>query len=184
MNSLMSKINNKNLIIIGKIGAPYGVKGWVKVHSFTDPKSNILSYDNWLLIGAKKHQTEQIFKVIEARPHGNSFVAQLENIDVREDAALLTNLEIAINREDLVSTSSLPNQYYWHDLIGLEVHDTNGILLGTVNDFFDTGANDVMVVEGVDSNNEKTEHLIPFVMERHIIDVNLDVGRIVVDWEF
>lgn len=169
--------NNNKKVIIGKIGAPFGVEGFVKVYSFTDPASNILEYKTWGLRKPKANLDWQVCSVLSAKPHGNIFVAKLENIATREDAALITNSFITINRDELPELNS--GEYYRDDLIGFTVVNADGKTLGKVKDFFTTSANDIMVVK-----QDGEEHLIPYVEGHHIIAVDMESQTIKVDFEF
>lgn len=159
-------------VIIGKIGAPYGVQGWVKIHSFTNPKSNLFTYpllleasQNWLAV-----------KIDHFKPHGDGFVAKLADISDRNQAALITNLNLAVTRDNLPELDT--EQYYLTDLIGLTVYNEKDIELGQVADFFETGANDVIVVK-----SGKKEHLIPFVLDMYVLDIDLTTKQIRVLWD-
>jgi len=160
-------------VVVGSIGAPHGVRGWVRVNSFTEPADNLFSYQ--LLLEAGNDNWQPI-KVEKMQPHGNVFVAKLANVDDRDQAALITNAKIAVQREDLPELAN--DEFYWNDLMGLTVYNQDDIKLGQVVDFFATGANDVIVVRG-----ESGEHLIPYVPEMFILDVNLETKQIKVLWD-
>ena len=160
-------------IVIGKIGAPYGVKGWVKLQSFLDPKDNILDYANWYI---NRQGTWQAFEVKEIRPHGDGFVALLQGLNDRDEAAKLTNSSVAVARQMLPELED-SEQHYWVDLIGLEVVTESGEILGTIDSLLETGANDVLVVKG------QTEHLIPYVPDEYVIHVDLDANLMTVNWD-
>lgn len=166
-----------NTIVVGKIGAPYGVRGWVKIHSFTEPLDNLFTYP--LLIAAPK-DTWRAIKIDEYKMHGDGYVAKLSGIDDRDQAALITNLHLAMNREDLPELDT--DQYYFNDLLGLQVYNQANIELGQVVDFFATGANDVMVVQGTVGNGKK-EYLIPFVLDMYITSIDLPNKKMQVDWD-
>jgi 16S rRNA processing protein RimM len=114
--------------------------------------------------------------VQDGKPHGKSVIAKLENIEDRDAAAALLDVDIAVSRDELPDTKS--GEYYWADLEGLQVVHRDGSSLGTVAYLMATGANDVLVVDG------DREKLIPFVMDEVILDVDLDEGRISVDWDW
>lgn len=160
------------LIIMGKIAGAYGVKGWVKVLSFTDPPEKILRYRPWQLI---KNGQPQIIKVKSGKPHGKTLVAWLDGIDDRNQAELLNGYEIAVEREQLPKLDN--NEYYWSDLIGLKVINLQGIEFGTVTALVETGANDVLVVQG------ERERLVPWIIEQVIISVSLENKLLTVDWD-
>lgn len=158
---------------MGRIAGLYGVRGWLKVRSFTEPREAILDYDGWQL---HRDGQWQPVEVAEGRRHGKTVVMRLNGIEDRDRAAEWLNADIAVPREALPATRT--GQYYWSDLEGLEVVRQDGQVLGTVAYLIETGANDVLVVQG------EEERLIPFVREQVILDVDLANGVIRVDWEF
>eukprot|EP01126_Amoeba_proteus_P053951 TRINITY_DN6604_c0_g1_i1.p1 TRINITY_DN6604_c0_g1~~TRINITY_DN6604_c0_g1_i1.p1 ORF type:complete len:180 (-),score=7.64 TRINITY_DN6604_c0_g1_i1:374-913(-) len=165
-----------DIVVIGKIGAPYGIKGWVHVQSFTSSSADILQFPVWKL---KPNLTQdwQDYVVTQARQHGTNYVAQLGNMHDRDAAALLTNAEIAVLRDNL-PTLETEDEYYWSDLIGLNIVNLHDVSLGVVTEVIATGANDVLVVE-----QGETQILIPFVLEQYVSSVNLAKKIIKVDWE-
>lgn len=158
-------------IVLGCVGAPYGVRGWVKINSYTDPITNILNYPEWFL----KHKNEWISLTVEsAKPHGHSIIAKLAGIEDPETAKRYTNNLIGINRELL--PAALPNEYYWDDLTGLTVTTLCGATLGQVIEVRNTGANDILIIQG------DKRHLVPFI--DHVIQtVDLNKRSILVDWD-
>lgn len=166
--------NTSNIIIIGCIGAPHGIKGWVKITSYTRPSTNIVSYSPWLLEIKQQWQT---LEPTAYELHTKQVIAKLPNYDTREQVQLLTHTKIAIYRDQLPELADSDPHYYWQDLIGLTVITHNGEELGKVDQLIATGANDVLVVQG------KTKHLIPFVLKHFILEVNLSKKQIIVDWD-
>jgi 16S rRNA processing protein RimM len=160
----------KEYVPLGFISGVYGVNGWVKVHSFTQPREALLAYQPWLL-GPKRRRVE----VLEGRRQGKTLVAALAGVADRDSAHELLNEEIVVPREQLPEL--LAGEYYWADLIGLAVETQDGTPLGTVERMMATGANDVLVVRG------ERERLIPFVMDQFVTRVDLAGGRLVVDWD-
>jgi 16S rRNA processing protein RimM len=172
----MAERDHTAYITVGRIGAPYGVRGWVKVHSYTESPENILAYEPWYLRPADKPNAPwQVADVEEARDHGKGVVAKFEGCNDRDAAALLRGMDIAIQRAQLPPAEA--GEFYWVDLVGLRVVTLDGTELGTVDHLMETGANDVLVVKG------ERERLIPYVMETIVRDVDLDAGIIRVDWE-
>ena len=167
---------------VGKLSGLFGVKGWVKVFSNTQPKENILSYSPWFL---KRNGQWQEFKLLSGKSHGKGVIAQLAGCTDRDIAAELIGSEIAIKREQLAKPAS--GEYYWNDLIGLLVKNLEGIELGKITSMLETGANDVMIVLGEDGEKDtkgkKRERLIPFVTEEVVHEVNLEQGFMIVDWD-
>lgn len=162
-----------NTVVVGKIGAPFGVRGWVKVHSFTEPTDNLFGYP---LLMQGHANTWRAIEVEEFKVHGDGFVARLSGVEDRDQAALITNAELAVLRENLPVLDE--EEFYWNDLIGLTVYNQDNLELGQVKDFFETGANNVIVVQG-----EKVEHLIPFVPEMFVLDINLSTKQMHVQWD-
>lgn len=159
-------------VILGRIAGVYGVRGWVKVFSETKPKENIFSYSPWQI---NLNGVWQSVEVVEGKPRGKGLIAQLASYDDRELARQLVGAEIAIDKERLPAAEE--GEYYWADLIGLKVVTLDGTELGRVDHLFETGANDVVVVQG------KREHLIPFVQGPYIHEVDLETGVMRVDWD-
>jgi 16S rRNA processing protein RimM len=155
-------------VIVGQIRGLYGVRGWVKVYSFTDPITNLINYSPWFV-------NQKILVVSQAKAHGKGIIAQFESINDRDEAASLLGAEIAIDREQLPTTAI--DEFYWHDLIGLTVINHEGITLGKVDSLIATGANDVLVVSG------ECERLIPFVINHVILEVNLVQALMRVNWD-
>lgn len=158
---------------MGRIVGLFGVRGWVKVFSYTDPREAILSYEGWLL--GRKGDWKPA-EVAEGQRHGKSVIAHFVGVDDRDRAAALVGNEIAVVREALPETAE--GQYYWLDLIGLRVMHRDGTDLGEVQSMLQTGANDVMVVQG------EQERLIPFVKNEVVISVDMVERIINVDWEW
>lgn len=157
----------------GQISGVFGVKGHVKVFSLTQPRENILKYSPWLL---QKNDLTKEVNVIGGQRQGNNVVAELENIVDRDAAQALMGWDILISRQSLPKAK--PGEYYWTDLVGLEVETLTGIKLGVVDHLIETGANDVLVV--VDG---EIERLIPFLQQHTVLNIDLAAGLIHVDWD-
>ncbi len=161
------------LISIGKIAGVFGVKGWVKIFSLTDPRENVLNYSPWIL--KKDNQVKEV-QLVEGKRQGKTVVACLEGISDRSLAESYSNWEILINKSQLPEAEE--GEYYWADLVGLSVETENGISLGQVEYIIETGANDVLVVQDL-----KEERLIPFLQGQTIKKIDLDGKLMVVDWD-
>ncbi|MGZ8216205.1 ribosome maturation factor RimM [Methylomagnum sp.] len=159
-------------VTAGEILGAYGVKGWVKVQSHTEPPENILRYSPWIL--DQENQGKE-YRVIDGKRHGNVVIARLEGVADRDQAALLQRQIVSVSRNQFAPLKR--GQYYWADLIGLEVRTVDGVVLGDVADMMETGANDVMEVHG------DHERLIPFVIGEFVKEVQIDEGFIIVDWD-
>ncbi|MBD3653328.1 ribosome maturation factor RimM [Kangiella sp.] len=161
-------------LIVGKLNGASGIKGWVKVYSYTDPKENILNYSPWYL---KLDGQWQQVSILNGREQGKTVVAQLEGCNDRNTAESYRGVEIAIEESQLPQLEE--GEYYWRDLIGLTVVNMAGEELGTVKKMMETGANDVLVVKTA----SKEELLIPYVPEYSVMKVDLESKQITVDWE-
>jgi 16S rRNA processing protein RimM len=157
-----------DFISLGYINGIFGVKGWVKVFSYTRPRAGILDYDLWYL-----HR--QPVKLVQGHPQGQGIVAKLDQIDDRDAARLLNRVKIEIKREQLASLAA--DDYYWSDLVDLDVFNLSGEHLGRVDYVMETGANDVLVLKGAPAC------LIPWKIPEIVRHVDLQQGRIDVDWE-
>jgi len=163
-------------LVIGKIGAPYGVKGWVKINSYTDESTGIFDYTPWILSDSKNYLVEQW------RPNGNGLVAKLESVESRDDAERIKNCDISIQTEQLPTLAG--DEFYWRDLIGMQVETLEGYQLGEVKELFETGSNDVMLVKA--RNNDalgQKERMLPFILESVIKVVDMQARTITVDWD-
>jgi 16S rRNA processing protein RimM len=167
---LANRKQPEKLVTMGRISAPFGVKGWVKVQPNTAATGNLLAYKTWW-IGREGGWRE--IAVAEARVQGRALVARLEGYDARDAAAGLRGTSVAVPRAALPRTQS--GEYYWADLIGLAVVNGSAQALGRITGVLQTGANDVLVVAG------ERERLIPFIAEV-IRDVDLAAGVMRVEW--
>jgi len=159
-------------IALGRINGHFGVKGWVKIYSYTKPREQIVAYPTWWLRLGREWRS---IKVLEGKAQAKTVIARLEGIDSREQAEVLIGAEIAINRDQLQPVAE--GEYYWVDLIGLQVETLSGESLGVVEDLMETGANDVLVIRG------ERERLIPFVQGQFVKEVDLKAGKMRVDWD-
>ena len=158
---------------MGRITVPFGVKGWLKIHPFTETPESLLAYSSWW-VGAEG--SWQALEVETAEVHGESVAAKIKGCDDRDAAANFRGRQIAIPRTAFPAPAE--NEYYWADLIGLEVRNEQDESFGRVTEVFKTGANDVLVVE---SEGDGRERLIPF-LESVVRRVDLQ-GRVIrVDW--
>ncbi|GFO76968.1 16S rRNA processing protein RimM [Bathymodiolus platifrons methanotrophic gill symbiont] len=162
----------EELVSVGKVSGIFGVRGWIKVYSYTEIRENILTYSPWTL---RKGKESKSVRVIDGRRHGKTVVACLEGLNERDEAAELNGWEILINADQLPKARQ--GEYYWTDLVGLRVMAVDGIDFGTVEQMLETGANDVVVVSG------ERERLIPFLQGQTIINIDLLAGEMLVDWD-
>lgn len=177
----MSDVKSLDLVNIGRITAVYGVKGWVKIHSYTEIAEDVFAYHPWWL--KTPHGVKQV-EVDEARPHGKGFVAHIKGVDDRDQAMLITKIDIAVDRSQLPELDE--GEYYWSQLEGLAVITTYGGMsqrLGRVSKLLETGANDVLVVQPDDQSIDQRERLIPYVPDQFILRVDLGTREMQVDWD-
>ena len=158
-------------VTVGRISGVFGVKGWLKVQSYTEPRANIVGFDVWTL---RMSGAERLFEVEDGQGQAGKVAAKLRGIDDPDRAREWVGADIVIERDRLPKTQT--DEFYWTDLEGLEVRTTAGLTLGRVAHLLATGANDVLVLDGT------PERLIPFVLGSVVKHVDLEAGSIVVDW--
>ena len=160
-------------ILMGRIHGAFGVRGELKLESFSDPLDAIFRYRPWTLRTAQGAERE--LGGARGRNTAKGIVMQMPGVDDRDAAEALRGSEIHVPRSALPSPK--PGQYYWVDLEGLRVVNTDGVDFGTVSHLFSTGANDVLVAQG------DRERMIPFLEPDYIVSVDFDAGRVTVDWD-
>ncbi len=158
-------------VTIGRFGRVHGIKGLISVISYTDPVDNILDFAA-LYIMIKK--TWCPIQFTHTQWSGDKLLAQVENYLTREDVSILTNIEIAVPRQSLPSLND--NEFYLHDLVGLNVYNVQNQFLGTISEIFATGANDVVVISG------KKRTLVPFIWDVYIHRIDLNKQLMLIDW--
>ena len=167
----------EDLIVIGKIVSVHGVRGDVKVYSFTDPIDNLLDYRNWTLRrGGEVKQVE----LVKGRLQGKILVATLKGLSDREEARTYADFEICIPRSELPPLAG--DEYYWYQLQGLTVINQLGQTLGKVDHLLETGANDVLVVKPCEGSLDDRERLLPYT-DHCVLKVDLDAGEMQVEWD-
>ena len=173
-------------VTLGRITAASGLRGWVKVHSDTEPRDNIVRFDAWLVrpesAGARPPSGWRTVRVLEGRPQGKTIVARLEGIEDRDAAEALVGSIVAVPRSALPAAD--PDEFYWTDLVGMDVVTVDGATLGTIDRLFETGANDVVVVKDVREGAARgAEILVPWVRPDVVVDVDVAARRLTVDWD-
>ncbi len=156
---------------MGRISAPFGLKGWVKVRPFTEQTDCLFQYPKWWLAAANGWDG---LNVEETALHGDELLVRFGGVHDRDRAAKLKGREVAIPREQMPAPQD--GEFYWSDLVGLDVENTQGHFLGRVERLFESGANPVLVVAG------ERERLLPYI-ENVVKGVDLDAGKLLVDWE-
>lgn len=157
-------------VVLGQVGGAFGVQGWVRIQSYTDPPANILGYSRWQL--GRAGQWREV-EVEDSKVTAKGVLAKLAGVATPEAARLNTGAQIAIGRDELPEPA--PGEYYWSDLEGLAAFGREDQLLGRIEEFRTTPAGPVVVIRG------ERQHWVPFVKER-IVAVDLDAGRVVLDW--
>ena len=160
-------------VLLGKIAGVFGVQGWVKVLSHTEPREAIFSYLPWTL---RLRGVERVVERVDGKPQGKGLIVRIPGIETRDDAEAAVGTEIWVLRA--VMPKPKPGEYYWVDLEGQRVVTVEGAELGRVSHVFGTGANDVLSVR-----DDTKERLIPFLMDSVIKRIDLDAGVIEVDWD-
>lgn len=164
-------LSNDEIAVVGRIGAPYGVKGWLHVNSFTQPSENILSYPLWI----NSENTWRAIADVEIRKHKKAYVARFPGVDERDGARMLTGSLLGTPPDHFVPAAA--DEVLWRDLIGVEVTNRDGQVLGHVTTLTETGSHDVLVI----TDEQRRETLVPFADE-FIIELDLEAGVLVVDW--
>lgn len=161
-----------NFVIIGRFGAPFGIKGEIKVQSFSDPIEAIVEYDPWFI------ETDNGWQELElesCRFQNPNIIAKIIDIDDRDEVRQYTNTKIAVGRSQLPETEE--DEYYWTDLEGLAVRNQHNETLGHVKEVFSNGVSDVLIIIG------EQRLLIPFIWDHFIQSVDIEKGEIIVNWQ-
>ena len=168
-------MDDSEFLSVGRITSAHGIKGWVKFDSYTSPVTNICSYKPlyWRPIGSKV--AWQTVKLAECRQHGRSIVARVTGCNDRNAAELLRGNELAVKKTQLPPPEE--GEYYWIDIIGLQVETVDAVELGTVDEIMETGSNEVLVVNG------DRKRLIPFIEGEVVQRVSIAEGLMIVDWD-
>jgi 16S rRNA processing protein RimM len=164
------------MVVMGRIVAPYGVYGWLKVLPDTEVLDGLFDYDTWW-IGKQDNWREVV--VEQAKIHNDVLVVKLAGVDDRDQAFACKGLQVAVPRDALPTPDE--NEYYWSDLIGLAVKNQQDVDFGHITDVFETGANDVLVVK-TGKENGNIERLIPFI-DQVVIEVDVSAKTMLVDWD-
>lgn len=155
---------------MGRIAAPFGVKGWVKLQPYSEDPGTLMDFESWRVGRGEQYRQ---FSVEAVQDHGNALVAKLVGIDDRDAAYALRGQEVSVERADLPPPED--NEFYWSDLVGLRAINREGVELGKVDSLMETGAHDVLVIKGTRA------HLVPFVAA-FVGKVDLAGGTVEVDW--
>lgn len=170
--------DSKDEVVVGAINGVYGIKGWVKVYSYTSPLEQILEYQPWIL---KKGAKQQSLKLSDGKQHGKGIIVLPEKFETRDDAESLIGYEIRVLRSQFKDLEE--GEYYWFELQGLTVINEADEVLGEVKEMIETGANDVLVVISNEASMDDKERLIPLVMDQVVLRIDTNAGEIRVAWE-
>jgi 16S rRNA processing protein RimM len=191
----MAGPSQDDMLVVGKITGCYGVKGWVKIHSFTEPRENFLAFGKWVLL---RRGVPEPIEFDDGRVQGKGLVAHIAGVDDRTLAEAYSGLEVAVRGDSLPALEE--GDYYWSQLQGLQVwcRDASGaggedreqtadktaerVLLGTVDYLIETGANDVLVVKPSADSIDDRERLIPYLPGEVVTKVDLDRAEMEVSW--
>lgn len=165
--------SGEKLVLLGRVVGVHGLRGELKLESYTEPRTQIFRYQPWLLRSASGDKT---IETCHGRAQGKGLVVELPGVADRDAAAALVGNEIWVARSALLKAK--PGEYYWSDLEGLEVVTVDGVSFGKVSHLIATAANDVLIVK-----DAKRERLIPFLVGQFVTEVDLDAGRLTVDWD-
>jgi 16S rRNA processing protein RimM len=169
-------MKSEEYITIAKIGAPFGVRGWLKIQTFTEDAESVVHYQPWLVADADGHFSPLAIEQVECK-HGR-LLAKIVGVDTPEAARLYTGRMLNIPRSALPKLKQ--DEFYWSDLKGLTVIDHHGVQLGTVSDLMETGSNDVLIVTVMNSQKQTA---IPYLPGQVVKSVNLASQEIHVEWE-
>lgn len=161
------------MIVVGRLGSPYGIRGWLKLFSYTEPADNILDYPHWFIETKSGWQPVELEEV-QSDPEARHIRVKLVGSDTPEDAGGYTNALVAVTRDQLPDLA--PGDYYWSDLEGLTVVNTVGVTLGQVDHILSTGANDVLVIKG------ERERLVPYITDV-VLQIDLVKKQMLVAWD-
>jgi 16S rRNA processing protein RimM len=174
----MKTYKTEDLTVIGQITSVYGVKGWLKIYSHTEPMDGILGYKPWLI---QRNGQWVTVNVEVSRKHGKGLVAKLEKVDDRDVARQYCGMDIAIERSMLPALDV--GDYYWSQLEQLTVYTLSDQVLGKVSHLIETGSNDVLVVKGDSNSIDSRERMIPYLPDQVVKEINLETGTMRVDWD-
>ncbi len=161
---------------MGRIVAPYGIFGWVKILPDTETIDGLFDYDTWWI---GRDDSWQEVEIETAKVHNDVIVAKLVGVDDRDAALRCKGKQVAVPRTQLPEADA--DEYYWSDLIGVSVKNKQDIDFGKITDVFETGANDVLVVN-VEGAPKANERLIPFIADV-VLEVDITAKTMLVDWD-
>jgi 16S rRNA processing protein RimM len=170
------KVPASSIVVVGKLGRPYGVRGWQVLHSFTEPADNLFAYSPWYIQSSPNASWTPVAGC-DSKPHKEAYVAQINGIDDRDEAQLLTGALIGVARDSIPDPQQ--DEYFWHDLIGSEVTNQQGDMLGQVAELMETGAHAILSIK---AKGAKRDLLVPFT-EEYVLSVDAKQKQLVVNWQ-
>jgi len=165
-------------VTMAKIGKPHGIKGWLRIHSFTEPQSNI---GNYRVFCISSDAVRRKIEMDQIKQQGSGLVAHFRGYDQPEQAQQLVGLELQVDKAEMPKLQS--GDYYWHQLQGLNIINLQGQKLGVVARLMETGANDVFVVSPSEDSIDQHERLVPYLPDSVVKIIDLENKFIEVDWE-
>lgn len=165
-------------VVLARVGKAHGIKGWVKLNSFTSPPENIFEYREFIV---RKGQGNAAVEMDECREQAGKLLAHFRGYDDPESVRELTGLDLMVESQSLPALEE--GNYYWHELQGLTVRNLQDEVFGTVRQLLETGANDVLVVSPTTASIDERERLIPYIAGQVIKGVDLETATLTVDWE-
>ncbi|MBD8642465.1 ribosome maturation factor RimM [Stenotrophomonas sp. CFBP 13724] len=160
-------------ILLGRVAGAFGVRGELKLESWTEPRSAIFNYQPWIVVSPSGQ--ESTVSGVRGRDTGKHLIARFPDVDDRDVVEAMRGTEVYVARSSLPPPK--PDEYYWVDLEGLDVKTVEAVSLGQVSHLFSTGSNDVLVTRG------DRERMIPFVQPEFVKSVDFDANLVIVDWD-
>lgn len=164
-------------VVLAQVGRTHGIRGWLKLYSFTEPAQNISAYHRFT--AEVEGETVEL-QIDQMQDQGNNLIVHFTGVDQPEQARKLVGVLLKVAKSALPALPA--GEYYWHQLTGLRVVNRQGELLGRVQKLLETGANDVLVVVPCDGSVDGRERLIPYLRDKVVVGIDLEQDRIEVDW--
>ena len=169
--------NDGKLLVLGQFGKIHGLKGWLKLNSFTSPLENILDYPQ---LSAVVDRQRTPLKIAQFRRQPKGLLVHGDGCDDPESARQLTGVELWVRTDTMPELTD--GEFYWHQLLGMRVVNQQAELFGQVTKLMETGANDVLVITPTEDSLDDRERLVPYLVETVIVAVDLDGNTITVNW--
>ncbi len=174
----MSADIERKWVVLGQVGKVHGIKGWLRLNSFTTPPESILDYSQLFV---EFEDEWQVLEIDQHRQQNNGLLVHFNGFDDPETARNLTGLELVVDAEQLPGLEE--GSFYWHELEGMEVCNEAGEVFGVIDRLMETGANDVLVVAPYANSIDDRERLIPYIKDSVIKSIDATERKILVNWE-